>query len=446
MSYRITTILQQLRQDVAHYLQPQAIEQACQQAGHRSRERKLGPVTTVYLFLLQILRGNVSCEHVTHFANKSFTDSSYCKARKRLPLKVLQKLLDWTRQAYRQATDGDGLWRGHRTFLIDGSSFSMPDTPELQAHFGQPGGQKPGCGFPVAHLMAMFDAATGLLSEAFAAPLRTHDMSLVPRLHAALRAGDVIVGDRGVCSYAHLALAVQQKLHAVFRVHQRQIVEFRSADAAGAKLSTSRSKSRWLRSLGLWDQVVEWVKPKRRPQWLTAEEYAALPERLMVRELRYRTGVRGFRTEEVTLVTTLLDAELYPLEELANLYGKRWRVEVDLRHLKQTMEMDILRCETVDGVEKELTMYALAYNLVRMMMVEAGRRQGVDVERISFVDTLRWLLESEPGAAMPRLKVNPDRRGRCAPRVVKRRPKPYPRMTKPRSELRKCLLEKEVAA
>ncbi len=448
MQRRISIILQQLRQDVAHFLRPQAIEMTCQQAGHRYRKRQLDPVITVYLFLLQIIRGNISCEHVTHFAAKSFTDSSYCKARKRLPLKVLQALLGWTRDAFQRATDHEGLWRGHRTFLIDGSSFSMSDVPELQAHFGQPGGQRPGCGFPVAHLLAMFDAASGLLIEAFAAPLRTHDMSLVTRLHAVLRAGDLLVGDRGFCSYAHLATAAAQRLHAVFRVHQRQRVEFRTVAPSlpEAPLSTRRPKSRWLRSLGLKDQLVEWVKPKRRPKWMTAEEYAVLPERLRVRELRYRTGVRGFRTEEITLVTTLLDAELYPLEALADLYATRWRVEVDLRHLKQTMGMDILRCETVDGIEKELTMYALTYNLVRMVMAEASRRQGVDVERISFADALHWLLEAEPDTEMPRLKVNPDRSGRWEPRVVKRRPKPFPRMTKPRSELRKRLLEKKVAA
>lgn len=448
MQRRISIILQQLRQDVAHFLRPQAIEMTCQQAGHRYRKRQLDPVITVYLFLLQIIRGNISCEHVTHFAGKSFTDSSYCKARKRLPLKVLQALLGWTRGAFQRATDHEGLWRGHRTFLIDGSSFSMSDVPELQAHFGQPGGQRPGCGFPVAHLLAMFDAASGLLIEAFAAPLRTHDMSLVPRLHAVLRVGDLLVGDRGFCSYAHLATAAAQRLHAVFRVHQRQRVEFRTVAPSppGAPLSTGRPKSRWLRSLGLKDQLVEWVKPKRRPKWMTAEEYAVLPERLRVRELRYRTGVRGFRTEEITLVTTLLDAELYPLEALADLYATRWRVEVDLRHLKQTMGMDILRCETVDGIEKELTMYALTYNLVRMVMAEASRRQGVDVERISFADALHWLLEAEPDTEMPRLKVNPDRSGRCEPRVVKRRPKQFSRMTKPRSELRKRLLEKKVAA
>ena len=149
---------------------------------------------------------------------------------------------------------------------------------------------------------------------------------------------------------------------------------------------------------------------------------------------------------EVTLVTTLVDAELYPLVELAGLYRRRWEVEGNLKDLKTTMKMDILRCETVAGVSKELLMFALVYNLVRVVMLEASRRQGVPVDRISFVDALRWLSEARPGVALPKLVVNPDRADRAEPRVRKRRPKQYPLMTKPRSELRKALLEKKVAA
>ena len=175
---------------------------------------------------------------------------------------------------------------------------------------------------------------------------------------------------------------------------------------------------------------------------MTAEDYAALPETLTVRELRYAVGRPGFRTRTVTLVTTLSDAVLYPPEALAGLYGVRWRVELNLRHLKTTMKMDVLKCKTVEGVLKELTVYAIVYNLVRVVMLEAARRQGVDVERISFVDAMRWLVEAKPGDELPELVVNPERPGRYEPRVRKRRPKQYPLMTKPRSVLRKGLLTK----
>jgi hypothetical protein len=194
------------------------------------------------------------------------------------------------------------------------------------------------------------------------------------------------------------------------------------------------------------DQVVAWLKPKTCPAWMTAEQYAALPEKMLIRELRYTIGGSGFRVREVTLATTLLDAELYTSAELAELYRCRWQVETNLRHLKTTMKMDVLHCETVAGVSKELLMFALTYNLVRLVMLEASGRQKVAVERISFIDALRWLREARAGASLPKLVVNPDRPGRAEPRVRKRRPKSYPLMTKPRSELRAKLLKEKKAA
>jgi Transposase DDE domain len=198
--------------------------------------------------------------------------------------------------------------------------------------------------------------------------------------------------------------------------------------------------------LGVLDQVVEWFKPEDRPDWMTAEDYATLPATLTVRELRYQVGRPGFRTRAVTLVTTLLDAALYPLADLAELYAARWRVELNFRHLKTTMKMDVLKCKTVEGVLKELTVYAIVSNLVRVVMAEAARRQDVDVERISFVDALRWLAQATAEDELPKFVVNPQRPGRFEPRVKKRRPKQYPLMTKPRPVLRKGLLAQEVNA
>ena len=171
-----------------------------------------------------------------------------------------------------------------------------------------------------------------------------------------------------------------------------------------------------------------------------------MPESILVRELRYRIEAPGFRTRAVTLVTTLLDAEVYPADAMAELYGTRWRVEENLKALKQTMKMDVLKCQTVDGVLKELTVYAMAYNLVRVAMGQAAARQDVVAERVSFIDALRWLRQAEEGEEMPELVVNPHRPGRYEPRVRKRRPKPYPLMKKPRAELRKLLREKDLAA
>ena len=195
------------------------------------------------------------------------------------------------------------------------------------------------------------------------------------------------------------------------------------------------------------DQVVEYFKPADRPDWMSAAEYEALPGSIVVRELRYRVEVPGFRTREVTLVTTLIDEGAYPADALADLYLTRWRVEEHLKALKQTMKMDVLKCMTVDGVLKELTMYAVAYNLVRVTMCEAAARQGVAVvDRVSFIDALRWLRGAEAGEEMPELVVNPLRPGRSEPRCKKRRPKQFDLMRLPRAELRKRLREKDLAA
>jgi Transposase DDE domain len=449
MDHRLVEVLRQLRGHLAEHLTPPVIEDVCRRSGHTWRERLLDPVTTIHLFLTQILHGNTALTHLPRLSGLAFTASAYCQARAKLPLELFRCLVRRIAVRVQEIVEDAGTWLGHRVFVLDGSSFSMPDTPELLKHFGQPTGQKPGCGFPVAHLLALFHVGTGMLLEVLTGPLFTHDMSGVAQLHPQLRKGDVLLGDRGLCPFAHLALLLGRGVHGVFRMHQRQIVDFtphRPHARPGEKGSQGRPRSRWLRRLGATDQVVAWLKPKECPAWMTAEQYATLPGELEVRELRYRVDRPGFRVREVTLVTTLLDADLYPKEALASLYRSRWQVEVNLRHLKTTMKMDVLRCETVAGVSKELMMFGLVYNLVRLVMWEASRRQGVAVDRISFIDALRWLSEAHRGERLPKLVVNPDRPNRVEPRVRKRRPKSYPLMTKPRSELRKELLQKKVAA
>ncbi len=443
MHRRIDTALRRIRQDLSNILGRPTVERICQQIGHRWRAGILCPFATLHWFLLQVLSGNTALEHIATLAKKAFTDSAYCQARSRLPLAVYQAILRALIKAFIPETS-NGRWHGHRTFLIDGSSFSMPDTPELQAHFGQPGAQAAGCGFPVAKILALFHAGTGFLLEVMAAPLRSYEMSRVEDVHPALQPGDILVADRGFCSFAHLALLNRRGVHGVFRIHQRQIVDFapnrahvRSSDKCSRK---GLPLSRWVRQLGPLDQIVEWFKPQSKPDWMSVEDYAALPDVLKVRELRYKISRSGFRTREVTLVTTLLDAKVYTAAQLARLYCARWGVETDLKHLKQTMKMDVLKCKSVEGVLKELTVYAMVYNMVRMVMAEAARRQEVAADRISFVDALRWLLDSKTGDELIPLKVNPDRSGRAEPRVRKRRPKEFPVMKKPRSEWRKQLM------
>src|SRR5262249_31887430 len=208
-----------------------------------------------------------------------------------------------------------------------------------------------------------------MLLRAAAAPLGTHEASQLAAVHVALAPGDVLLGDRAFCSYAHLAALVQRGLHGVFRLHQRQLVDFRPGRGhvpPGRSANPQNlPRSRWVRLLGSEDQLVAWSKPERRPGWMTPAQFAALPDALVVRELRYRVEAPGFRTRSVILVATLLDAEAYPASALAELYLCRWRIEGDLRHLKITMNMDVLRCETVEGVLKELAGFALGCNLGR---------------------------------------------------------------------------------
>ena len=383
---------------------------------------------------------------MTHLAGITFSATAYCKARTCLPLLLFEILLEQVIDSMLPAVEHADRWHGHRTWLLDGSTFSMPDTKELQKEFGQPGAQKKGCGFPVAHLLALFHACTGVLQKVIVAPMRTHDMKQAALMHPEMQENDLLMADRGFSSYAHLALLIQRKMHGLLRCHQKQIVDFttRRTHTGRRKPVTGLPRSRWLKRLGKDDQQVEYVKPTTRPKWMSVDDYASLAETLVVRELRYTIAQPGRRTRVITLVTTLLDPVLYPATDLAQLYGQRWGVEVHLRELKTTMKMEVLHCKTVKGVKKELMMFVLAYNLVRMVMLEASRRQNQPVDRISFVDVLRWLRTAEAGTPLPKFVLNPYRPKRYEPRVVKRRPKPFKLMTKPRADLRKALSEQQL--
>ncbi len=451
--HRLVSVLQRIRQDVATLLDKEAINAACLEEKYTWKNRLLNPANTIHLFMLQVLNENTPLNDVPRRSGESFTGSAFCKARKRLPLGVLKRLL--CRMADKLLpnsgnahADDEGRWFGHRVYIMDGSSCSTPDTPELQQYFGQPGNQRPGCGFPVAHLLVLFHVGTGLLRELLTSPLRTHDMSQAAQLHPALQPGDIGLGDRGFCSYAHMALLRLKGVFGVFRIHQQIKVTFPTPEELAREGTTARTSRfpRWLHRLGAMDQLVEWIKPKRAPKWMTDDEYAKLPEHLIVRQLRYQVGRPGFRTKEVTLVTTLLDADLYPLLELAELYRQRWQAEQHLRDLKTTLHMDKLRCKTVDGVLKELHVFVLVYNLARVVLCAAARRQGLPIARLSFIDAVRWLRSAKTGEVLRKLVVNPNRPDRVEPRVVKRRPKEYDRMTRPRAELRRRLLEGPLAA
>jgi hypothetical protein len=446
----ISSSLRRIKDNPLGILDRAMVERACRENHYSWRERELDPATTIALFLQQVVHGNTSCSEVRHVAGQSFTPQAYCDARARLPLVIYQTLLTEVYHQIAPHLSGElHLCHGHRTFHIDGSTFSMPDTPELQKAFGMPSGPKPGCGFPVAHLLVLFSAATGMLIDVWASPLRTGDLAETPEAHLHLDKGDILIGDDTFSGYAHLAMLQKQGLHGLFPVHHLRIVDFRKGrphSGEGKLAVKGRPHSRWVRSLGKEDQLVEYFKPKQPPKWMTQRDYDSLPESILVRELR-RTVVRpGLGKITITLVTTLIDPLKYPAQDLLELRLRRWDVETNIGHLKTTMKMDVLRCKTEQGVRKELTVFALVYNLVRVVMLEAARRQDVPVSRVSFIDAYKWMRHARPGDVLPPLIVNPYRPHRIEPRCRKRRPKQFALMNKSRAILRKLLKNKRKRA
>jgi hypothetical protein len=338
-----------------------------------------------------------------------------------------------------------GLWRGHRVVGVDGSTFSMPGRNELQALFRWAPGNH-GQEFPVSKFVALFDLITGALLDLAPASMRDHELSLVQRVRDLMRPGDVVVADRLYCTYAYLAQLCSEQLHFVIRVPaSSRRIDFRVGRRHARHKHWKGPQSIWVERLGKHDQIVDWIKPREAPSWLPAETWERLPELLRVRELRYRIDRPGYRTRVVTLVTTLLDPECYPKQAVAELYGRRWQVEVNLRHLKSTMRMDVLRCQTVDGIHRELAVFGIIYNAVRLVMIHAAEAQGVPPDRISFIDVLRWLELGCPGTDLPTFITNPKRARSPAPRNVRRRHKNHTYMTRPRKTQRKLLTNQELA-
>jgi hypothetical protein len=298
------------------------------------------------------------------------------------------------------------------------------------------------------------DLATGMILQLTMMALNVHEMSQLAGPHGALLAGDVLLGDRAFCSFGHLVLLVRMSVDAVFRMHQKQIVDFTPGRACRGKSSKKKTykrgipNSRFVKKLGAMDQLVEWMRPVSRPVWMSDAQFNNQPATLLVRELRYQIIAKGMRTREVTIATTLLDPMRYPKREIARLYNLRWEIETNFRHLKTTMKMEHLKCQSPNGVIKELMIFALVYNLVRAAMTAAAQRQGVaDANRISFIDALRWLRTLLPipaSGAMPELIINPLRPGRSHPRVKKRRMKEYDLMNKTRREYTETAVEIEI--
>ncbi len=423
------------------------VEQALRDEEVTFRHRLFPPLVTLWVFLSQVLDPDHSCRAaVARFlawraarglAPCSADTSAYCKARRRLPEGVLARLARATgRQAQDQAPPA-WRWNGRAVKVVDGSTVSMPDTPANRQAFPHSRSQKPGLGFPIARLVVLFSLAVGTALDAALGRYlgkQTGETALFHTLHDNLEPGDLLLMDRYYGSFWEIALAQQRGADVVTRLHQRRKPDFRTG-----------------RRLGREDHVVEWPRPAR-PAWMEEATYASLPAALAVRELRVRVRQPGFRTQVLVVVTTLLDPAEAPRSDVEVLYRMRWLAELDLRALKQTLQMDVLRCQTPEMVRKEVWAHLLAYNLVRRVMARAAQEAKLLPVQLSFKAAVQavnaftgvaWQAAAqelgELGRRLREVLASQrvgNRPNRYEPRARKRRPKEYPLLTVPRDEAR----------
>lgn len=365
--------------------------------------------------------------------------AAYCRARDALAAEGLQRAVEHTAEALGTSVSNEHFWLGRAVHVVDGTGIALPDTEANQDDYPQPSGQKPGGGFPVLRLVAFMSLATGAVSRYSIGTLHEHEQRLFQDLRAHLGAGEGVLGDRNFGTFANLVLLKRQGAEGVFRRPQ----------ARGAGVQN-------LKRLGQDDHLVRWhIRPHRAPVWLDAS--VELPLTFVVREVPFQVTQPGFRTQSVTLVTTLWEAESYPAAALAELYLRRWRMELWLRDIKITMDMDMLRTKTPARVRAELAMFLVGYNLIRTVMFDTFQGSEVRLEQLSFKSALMrfglwcaglrrstrimaWRLGYQAMLSDLARDLNPDRPGRYEPRVVKRRPKPFARMQQPRQVLREQLL------
>lgn len=413
-------------------------------------DRIYSPLVTLWVFLSQVLSADPSCRHavarlIAHRLSQgqrpcSAETGAYCQARKRLPEKFFSDVARETGRALESGVDSRWLWKGRRVYTFDGTVASMPDTPENQKAYPQPDTQHPGLGFPLARIAAVFSLSCGaVLDLGFAryAGKGQGELTLLRRMWNIFCAGDVVLTDRLMCSWTELVMLKQRGVDSVTRLNKRT-ADFRR----GARL-------------GRGDHIVDWPKPTK-PRSMDREIYNALPDFLTVREMRVRVQQPGFRTRMIIVVTTLLDADEIAASDLAQLYRARWSAEVDLKSLKQTMQMDVLRCKTPELVRKEVWTHMLAYNLIRSMMAQAAAKHGLAPRTISFKGAIQSLEAFQPvismqgersAAARHQLYQQllnaiathrvADRPDRFEPRLRKRRPKHYGFLRKPRAETKR---------
>jgi hypothetical protein len=429
------------------------VKRVLDEVGGFCRERIFTPLTTLWVLLSQVTSPDGSCRDavvrlLAWRASRgekpcSAGTGSYCKARRRLPEEVLSRLMRETAARLTQQAPVDWRWKGREVKIVDGTTLSMPDTQANQKAYPQSRSQKPGLGFPMVRLVCLFSLATGVVLDAALGPCRGKgkgELSLFRKMRSRLESGDVLLGDRHFCAYFDIAAWLRLGVDFVGRLHQAR-----------------RDDLRYGKRLGHGDRLVEWWRPKQRPRWLSRRAYRRMPETLTLRLMRVTVAQPGFRTRRITVVTTLLDGEMYSVAEVAALYRARWHAELDLRSLKVTLAMDVLRGKAPQIVRKEIWAHLLAYNLIRTVIAQAALQHDVLPRSLSF----KGALQTIHAFAIPLALCSPsglydlystllatiasqhvgDRPDRFEPRARKRRPKPYPYLTTPRHDAKVALLE-----
>ena len=423
------------------------IQQTLKEENIEYRKRLYDPIITLWVFICQVLDADKSCKKAVSRVLSLLADTgelppsgntgAYCKARKRLSLCFIIRLFRHVGQSLHQKPADAFLWCNRPVFLVDGSTFSMYDTPQNQQEYPQPKNQHKYHGFPVARILGIFCLATGALIDAAIGSFWVPEISLFRMLYSRLKSGSIALGDRLFGSYGDISLLAQRGVDCVFRVHHLRKTDFRRG-----------------KKLGIYDHLVTWQKPRKDTIHLEPELYATLPETMLLREVRFFIHIKGFRTQVVTLVTTLLDHHIYTRELLAELYGLRWQVEIDLRHLKTTMQMEHIHSKTPEMVRKEFYVHLLAYNLIRATLWEAGIKHEVHPLKLSYKGAMQHVLNFIPILA---IMENRDavyavmltiisqeklleRPFRVEPRMVRAKKRSFPRLTRPRQEVRQKLI------
>jgi hypothetical protein len=424
----------------ADSLSQRSILDALQEHGVQYRDRLFSPVTTIWGFLSQVLSDDHSCRDavsriLAHRAASGLepcspNTASYCDARSRLPTAVLRTLAKNTAQQLQESLPEAWKWNGHNVFVADGSHVSMPDTPENQAAYPQPVVQQKGIGFPLARVAVLLSLATGACHNLAIAPYAgkgTGETTLLRQMYGSLSRGDVVVADALFDNYFIACELRRLGVELVVRVQ---------AERVGSRTVQSRPDG----------DIIAWHRPNK-PRGMTGEQYRSYPESLLMRQVSVDARGKGNRAEQFKVATTILDASIDG-GQIGGLFERRWDGEVDIRSVKSTMKMDVLRCKTPEMVRKEVWIHLLAYNLLRTVMAVAAAQSQVEPRKISFKGAKQTLTAFAPKleAARPEQRAGlvetmlqavachrvGDRPGRWEPRARKRRPKPSKRLNQPR--------------